>query len=361
MGKTRQPPRQDASWDDHAFFEDGELQDEDEGVAYRVVRFLGRGGMGEVYEVVRADSGARYALKCLRLEHVKNEKTIERTRREALTLRALRHRHVVRVHATGVRADGLIWMVMDLLHGFTLADIRDRFGKLPLPWVLRVGAAVAEGLEAVHAYAVHRDIKPENIHLGTDAVVRVLDLGAGKFHHRGLLTTGGGVLGTVPYMSPEQLAKATTLDGRSDLFSLGVVLAELLSGVHLFALQGFASENVYTLVRKIVGPEPISLRTVAPWAPGHVVEAIDRALAKDRALRYASAGEMRAALAAALERLEGDVGRGAPLSALVAELSPRGLPSVRFTDPLSATVTALDGDDEEPEEDTAVMRVSVAG
>jgi serine/threonine-protein kinase len=122
---------------------------------------------------------------------------------------------VVRVHATGVREDGMIFMVMDLLEGHTLAQVRQRLGKLPLPWTLRIGQAVADGLDAVHAHSIHCDIKPENVHLGNDGIVRVLDLGAGKFHHRGLLTTGAGVLGTVPYMSPEQLSKSAALDARS--------------------------------------------------------------------------------------------------------------------------------------------------
>src|SRR5262249_38128032 len=152
------------------------------GARYQVVRFLGRGGMGEVHEVREAGSGARYALKCLLLQHARKPKTIERTRREALTLRELRHPNVVRVHAPGVRDDGLIWMVMDLLEGHTLGAAKRRLGQLPLRWALAAGRAVAAGLSAVHEHAVHRDVKPDNIHLGNDGVVRVLDLGAGKFH-----------------------------------------------------------------------------------------------------------------------------------------------------------------------------------
>jgi len=156
MSTRRREPSTQSSWAERAFSPKGEVRDEAGGAIYRVTRFIGRGGMGEVYEVVRTDTGEHYALKCLRLEHVKNVKTIERTRREALTLRELRHPHVVRVHATGVCEDGLIWMVMDLLEGYTLAQVRQKFGKIPLPWALRIGQAVADGLEAVHAYAVHR-------------------------------------------------------------------------------------------------------------------------------------------------------------------------------------------------------------
>jgi serine/threonine-protein kinase len=297
------------------------VKDEADGAVYRVVRFIGRGGMGEVYEAVREDTGVHYALKCLLLEHVRNPRTIERTRREALTLRDLRHPNVVQVRAIGVRQDGLIWMVMDLLDGHTLAQVKQRLGKLPLPWVLRMGQAVCAGLAAVHAHAVHRDIKPENLHLGTDAVVRVLDLGAGKFHRLGLLTTGAGVVGTVPYMSPEQLQASRSLDGRADLFSLGVVLAELLSGIHPFAPKGFANENVYTFVRRIVADPPVPLASYAPWVPPYIAEVIDRALARDRTERFGSATELGDALTGALDRLERAVGPGEPLGTLVAELA----------------------------------------
>src|SRR5215475_4785527 len=119
-------PESYGSWAERAFELGSEVRDEADGAVYRVVRFLGRGGMGEVHEVVRVGSGERYALKCLLLQHARNPKTIERTRREALTLRELRHPNVVRVHATGVREDGMIWMVMDLLEGHTLGAAKRR-------------------------------------------------------------------------------------------------------------------------------------------------------------------------------------------------------------------------------------------
>lgn len=316
MRKSRQSPKSHNSWAERAVSLGGEVHDDADGATYRVVRFLGRGGMGEVYEVVRVDTGDRFALKCLQLEHVRNAKTIERTRREALTLRDLRHANVVRVHATGVREDGLIWMLMDLLTGFTLAQVHQRLPRLPLPWALRIGRAIADGLEAVHAYAVHRDIKPENLHLGTDAVVRVLDLGAGKFHRSGLLTTNGGTLGTVPYMAPEQMSSETVVDGRSDLFSLGLVLLELISGVHPIAPRGFENENVFTFVRKIVAGPPLVLRELAPWVPAYIADVLDKAVLRDRERRYGSAAEFSAALTAALQRLEREVGAGEPLKPL---------------------------------------------
>lgn len=340
MQSSRKSPRSHSSWAERAVSLGGEVHDAEGGAIYRVVRFLGRGGMGEVYEVVRIDTGARYALKCLQLEHVRNEKTIERTRREALTLKDLRHPNVVRVHTTGVREDGLIWMVMDLLTGHTLAQAHQRMARLPLPWALRIGRAVTDGLEAVHAYAVHRDIKPENLHLGNDAVMRVLDLGAGKFHRSGLLTTNGGTLGTVPYMAPEQMSLESAVDARTDIFSLGLVLMELISGVHPVAPQGFERENVFTFIRKIVAGPPLSLRDLAPWVPGHVAEVLDKAVLRDPDLRYRSAAELGAALTAALERLEREVGVGEPLGTLVAELGRLDGGAAPAANPFAATATA---------------------
>jgi serine/threonine-protein kinase len=304
----------------NAFSPGTEVRDETDGAVYRVVRSLGRGGMGEVHEVVRVDTGASYALKCMLLQHASKPKAVERARREGVALLALRHPNVVRVHATGVREDGLIWMVMDLLSGHTLALAKHRLGRLPLPWALGIGRAVADGLAAVHGVAVHRDVKPDNIHLGHDGVVRVLDLGAGKFHHSGLLTTGNRTLGTVPYMSPEQLAAGASVDHRSDIFSLGTVLAELISGAHPFAPKGLGTENVFTMVSRIVKDAPLPLRTLAPWVPEYVGATVDRALARDREQRWPSASAFAEALAGDRARLEREVGPAEPLATLVREL-----------------------------------------
>jgi serine/threonine-protein kinase len=245
------------------------------------------------------------------------------------------------------------------LHGHTLAAIRGRLGTLPLPWALAVGRAVAAGLSAVHEHAVHRDIKPDNIHLGDDGVVRVLDLGAGKFHRSLLVTTADRTLGTVPYMSPEQLSIDATLDGRSDLFSLGTVLAEIISGVHPFAPAGLAHENVFTLVRRIVTEAPPSLGDLAPWIPSHVVATVDRALRRDREERYESAAAFGDALGADVDRLERVAGPGYPLRVLMDELNGVTAPPANAAADAAVTLTTDDAPHLETVDDEADTNVMV--
>ncbi len=324
----------------------GVFLDEAAGVSYRVLGFLGRGGMGEVHEVEREGTGERFALKCLQAHLTGDAKAQRRASSEAMALRELQHPNVVRVHAAGVREDGLIWMVMDRLYGYTLRDLLDLLSKLPVPWALKVARDAAYGLSAVHAFAVHRDIKPENIHIGHDAIVRVLDLGAGKFHHLGITTTGTSAIGTVPYMSPEQIEDPSSIDARSDVFSLGVVLFELLAGKHPHALNGFDKENVFSIVRSIITSEPARLGEIASWVPEPVIEVVERAMKRDRSQRYDSAASLSRALGQALATLERASGPAAPLSTLTSALGLLG--------PFSARVRVKSGEPIDGDASTAM-------
>jgi serine/threonine protein kinase len=299
------------------------IRDDVEGTTYRTTRFIGQGGMGEVYEVVRDDTGEHFAMKCLQAHLANNPTVLKRAWNEAAALRDLRHPNVVRVHAAGVRADGLIWMMMDLLVGHTLLQLLGELNKVPMPWALRIMRDAALGLTAVHAFAVHRDVKPENIHLGLDGQVRVLDLGAGKFHRLGL-TTSPRNIGTVPYMSPEQIRTPEAIDGRSDIFSAGVVLFELLSGKHPFAPDGVDRENVFRLVAAIVGVPPVPLASAAPWVPAPVAAVVERCLSKEPDGRWRDAFELSTALSAALEHVERTTGPAPPLTTLTQALHRLG-------------------------------------
>ncbi|WP_441292075.1 serine/threonine protein kinase [Sorangium sp. KYC3313] len=292
----------------------------DDGGTYRVVRLIGRGGMGEVYEVEREGTGVRFALKCMRMGRADDPKVVRRTQEEAIVLRSLRHPHLVPVHAMGLRSDGLVWMVMELLVGWTAGQLLDRLGKLPVPWALTIARDVCLGLQAVHPFAVHRDIKPDNIHVDEQGHVRVLDLGAGKFQRLGVITTGGFSIGTVAYMSPEQLMTPDAVDARSDLFSTGIVLYELLSGQHPFASRDdLVHKNKIGLA--IAHDPPRPLLGAAPWVPAAVGEIVAQALEKDPADRQDNAEQLAVALDAALRRMEYEMGELPPLRLLGTRIS----------------------------------------
>ncbi|WP_437894164.1 serine/threonine protein kinase [Sorangium sp. So ce124] len=286
--------------------------EEDGGGKYRIVRLIGRGGMGEVYEAERAGTGERFALKCMRMGRADDPKIVRRTQQEAIVLRSLRHAHLVPVYAMGLRSDGLVWMLMELLVGWTAGQLLDGLGKLPVPWALTIARDVCLGLQAVHPFAVHRDIKPDNIHIDEQGHVRVLDLGAGKFKRLGVITTGGFSIGTVAYMSPEQIMMPDAVDARSDLFSTGIVLYELLSGQHPFAADGdVVHKNKIGLA--IAHDTPRPLLSVAPWVPAAVGEIVAQALEKDPADRQDNAEQLAIALDAALRRMEHEMGELPPL------------------------------------------------
>jgi hypothetical protein len=296
------------------------LVEADSGTVYRTTRFIGRGGMGEVYEVERGDDGERFAVKCLRLAKGDDPKVVERTRQEAIILKLIRHKNLVPVHGMGVRGDGLVWMVMDLLVGWTVGQLLDELSKVPLPWALEIMRDVCLGLAAVHEYAVHRDIKPDNLHLDKDGVTHVLDLGAAKVFDCGLITTTGFSIGTVLYMSPEQIEKPATIDQRSDIFSVGVVLYQLLSGEHPFG----SKEDL--LDRRRVGHAILDLparplRDVAPWLPPYVGEVVGRMIEKRPDDRFPTAMAVATTLESALDRLAHDLGPLPPLSALCGALA----------------------------------------
>jgi serine/threonine-protein kinase len=154
-----------------------------------------------VYLAQSDGSGELVAVKTIPLALIEDEKTRARTQLEMTALSRLRHTNVVPVYASGIR-DGVVFMVMELLVGATLQDLRTTHGRIPILWSLEILRDACRGLHAVHAFAVHRDIKPANIHFGIDAVTRVIDLGAAKWRDAGQrLTSTGSQLGTLAYTS----------------------------------------------------------------------------------------------------------------------------------------------------------------
>ena len=293
------------------------------GERYRVTGFIGRGGMGEVYLGEAEVSGLVVAIKTIPLALVNDPKIAWRTRFESDALRQLRHPNVVPVYASGVRQDGVMFMVMKYLPGMTLLDLRWTHGRIPIAWSLEIVRDVCRGLSAIHEHAVHRDVKPANLHFGADAIVRVLDLGAAKWKRSGMrLTSVGTQLGTLRYMAPEALDESAPIDAQADLWSVGVVLYELLADRNPFAFDGTLPENPFTLGNRILDDLHVPLRDIAPLCPGYLARIVDRALAKDPRQRHGSAAELEAALSEAMRAFAQEHGASPPLEALAAQTFP---------------------------------------
>ncbi|MCM2257042.1 MAG: serine/threonine protein kinase [Vicinamibacteria bacterium] len=254
---------------------------------YRVSGVLGRGGYAVVHRAVDEGSGVDVALKVLRADRV-SPVAIRRLQREAESARAVLHPALVRVLDHGIAAEGP-FLAMELVEGQTLRE-RIAPGPLPVGEAVAVATAVAAALAALHAAGlVHRDLKPSNILLGSDGQVRVADLGlvtALDAEDETRATRADGLVGTMEYLSPEQ-ALGHEVDARSDLYSLGIVLFEMLAG-HL----PFSSKSSLGSVLARVTTEPARLTDSRPDTPAWLVGVVRGLLEKDRDRRYPSAREL---------------------------------------------------------------------
>ena len=268
---------------------------------YRVVRPLGRGGMGEVYEAEDLTLGRHVAIKLLRTV---SDSTDARARllHEARTASSLNHRHIVTVHSIGRDRDGHDFIVMEYVEGTTLRE-RLASGALELDELLTVAVQTADALAAAHARGiVHRDLKPENVMLGPAGDVKLLDFGIAA-HARTEAdldnepTAKGGIIGTLSYMSPEQAAGEPT-DFRSDQFSLGSILYEAASTTHPFR----GANNAQTLAG-ILRAAARPLNELCPAMPDPLRWIIERCLAREPGRRYATTADLHRELAMLRARL----------------------------------------------------------
>jgi eukaryotic-like serine/threonine-protein kinase len=262
---------------------------------YRLVRQLGVGGMGEVWEADDTVLGRRVALKVLVQELANDARATRRFVREARATAKLTHPNVTRVYDFG-RDGGLPYLVMELLEGDTLAD-RLAGGPLPPAEAARIGAAVADALDAAHSRGiVHRDVKPSNVVLTPAGEVKVMDFGIAAAADETQSTTGSGLYGTAAYISPERAAGQAATPA-ADLYSLGAVLYELLTG-----RPPFLGDSPVLVVRAHLHEQPRPVRELAPWVPTQLADVCEAALAKDPTQRPSSAARLAMHLRAAPSR-----------------------------------------------------------
>ena len=315
---------------------------------YRIVRKIGGGGMGVVYEAEDTKLGRRVALKFLPPETDRDVAALERFLREARAASALNHSGICTIHAIEEH-DGRTFIAMELLEGQPLDKLLAA-GSLPIPRTVEIGIQLADALDAAHKKGiVHRDIKPGNIFVTERGTAKILDFGLAKLlknrddsgegetigDSTNLLTSPGMAVGTISYMSPEQ-ARGEELDARSDLFSLGAVLYQVSTGKQPF--PGSTSAIVFD---NILHHAPVVPVTLNPAVPAEFERILNKALEKDRDVRYQVAAELRADLKR-LQR-ESDSGRtpaeaSTPRRAAAAESLPTPVDGAQTTPKSSGSV-----------------------
>jgi Tol biopolymer transport system component/tRNA A-37 threonylcarbamoyl transferase component Bud32 len=269
---------------------------------YEIMSLLGEGGMGAVYLAKDTTLGRRVALKLLPREHTQDEERLRRFKQEAKAASALNHPNILTIHEVG-EADGYHFIATEFIDGETLRGSLRRAGKMKTSEALKVAAQVASALTTAHeAGIVHRDIKPENIMIRRDGYVKVLDFGIAKLTETSApqtldtsaptlslvaRTESGVVLGTAQYMSPEQAA-GKKVDARSDIFSFGAVLYEMVT-----AQRAFQGDSLMGMVAAILSQEP---KPLPPKVPHDLTKIILRCLRKDPARRYQTMADLKVAL-----------------------------------------------------------------
>jgi serine/threonine-protein kinase len=268
---------------------------------YRIVRLLGEGGMGAVYEGEHLLIKKRVAIKCLHAQYAQNPEVVARFHREALAATSIGHQNIIEVTDLGRFPDGAVFMVLEFLQGRDFANLIEDEGPQPLNRVVHIMAQICDALTAAHDKdIVHRDLKPENVFLiqrGDDRdFVKLLDFGISKMKSASdspgsNMTRTGMALGTPYYMAPEQAQGRKDVDHRADIYALGVILFRALTGQHPFDHDSYPM-----LVLKICTEPPPPLRRYRPDLPPELEQVAARMLAKTPDERFPNCAAVKAAL-----------------------------------------------------------------
>ena len=270
------------------------------GNRYEIIEKIGNGGMATVYKAKCHVLNRYVAVKVLRDEFTTDEEFIKRFAAEAQSAASLTHPNIVSIYDVG-HEDNLYYIVMELIKGKTLKQIINEDGKLPWKWSLNIASQIASALETAHRNKIiHRDIKPHNIIITEDGIAKVTDFGIAKVVSNSTITAFGATIGSVHYFSPEH-AKGGYTDEKSDIYSLGVVMYEMLTGQ-----VPFDADTAVSVALKHMQEEPIEPMELNPDIPKAVNDIIMKAMQKDTGLRYQSATEMLKDINMALKRPDGD-------------------------------------------------------
>src|ERR687887_1576862 len=263
---------------------------------YRVVRKLGTGGMANVYLPEDQELGRRVAIKMLDDRHSQDEQFVERFRREAKNAAGLSHPNIVSIYDRG-EAEGTYYIAMEYLDGRTLKELIVTRGSTPIPIAIDYTRQILAALGFAHRNGiVHRDIKPHNVVVDPDGRLKVTDFGIAR-SGASQMTEVGSIIGTAQYLSPEQ-ARGSPVDQTSDLYAVGVVLYEMLTGQ-----VPFTGDTPLEIAMKHLSEVPTPPSELRPEVPHDLDLIVLRALAKDQAERYESAEEMDADLGRVLQGL----------------------------------------------------------
>jgi serine/threonine protein kinase/tetratricopeptide (TPR) repeat protein len=304
---------------------------------YQVIEELGHGGMGLVYKVFDTEVREKLALKLLKPEIATDAATIERFRSELRLARTVSHRNVCRMHDLGrEEGTGTYFITMEYVPGEDLKSLIRSIGALPVGKAVMIARQTAEGLAEAHRLGViHRDLKPQNIMIDREGGVRIMDFGIARSVRAKGLTGAGMMIGTPEYMSPEQV-DGREADARSDIYALGVVLFEMLTG-----RLPFSGDTPLAVAVKQKSEPPPDLRKIAPQIPEELAKIVATCLKKEKGERYQSAGE----LVVELERIERslpETTRALPhRRAQTSKQITVRLPSKRIWIPAAAVLVAL--------------------